>query len=147
MATKTPAEMNKLNREFEEKIADPFMTLVKAEPHRLLRPDGIAELRTSAADHVKLRKQDQSARARRPRSGDQLRTAMVEIMRAARQRDGQTLAAFLTAATEGNINGCTVEAADTEDRRSIECAVVPNKRKRVAYSTLESWWTEAATPD
>jgi Primase C terminal 1 (PriCT-1) len=142
--TVTAEEFGRLHSE----LAGPIRRLMELDPQKFNRPEAIAELRTSAESYVKLTKQDQSERASVPRSRDRLRTVMVRIMRVARQDGGQTLALFLTAATAGNITGCTIKAVDAEDRRLIECAELPNKSKRVTYSTLEGWWTEAAkTPD
>ena len=146
IATKTPAQINKLNRDFNDSIAGPFQRLMGGCPARLLRPDGIAELRTSAADHVELMKQAQSERARKPRRGDQLRKAVVDTMRCARQ-DGQTLEAFLEAAEAGSVRGCTVKrGGPSADSRVIECAELHGKSKTVTYRTLETWWTEAGKP-
>lgn len=91
--SKTPAEINRLNQDFNA-IAPHFDALMKDEPYRLLKAEGIAEMRTSAADHVKLTRREQSGRAKKPRPKRRAtqKSEIVAAMRSARARGGQAQA-------------------------------------------------------
>jgi hypothetical protein len=149
----TPDEVSKLNteineraREFNKAIADPFDRLARSAPHRLLRPDGIAELRRSAADHVNLVSETQSERARspRPRKRSTQRSETVAAMRRARS-GGQTLRQFLAAAEADSIDGVTITEQSVGARYIVACDTATDGEWPVAYNTLKDWWAAART--
>jgi hypothetical protein len=148
----TAEQINKANREFNNKIAPVVEQLTKLDEKRLLHPDGVAQLRISAAHHVELRSAEQSARGQRRRgTRDPLKAAVVHTMRLWR-REGHTRDAYIEAAGVGSVRGVTIQKVG--DWYIVDCDKVSDsdagrtaKRKqvgrRIRYGTLKDWWTEA----
>lgn len=139
----TTSELNRRNREFNEKLEPHFQRLVKLEPGRLLKPEGVGELRKSADDHVKLSSLEHSERASGPRAKKNGRAGVVASMRQWRD-DGHTYDEYRHAVIAGSVDDVTIEPDDDEPSKfRVSFRDEPVGRKAISENTLEDWWTEA----
>jgi hypothetical protein len=137
-------DINKANRELNNKIAPVLERLTEIDAKRLLHPDGLAQLRTSAFHQVELQRAEQSARGKRRKgTRDPLKAAVIGTMRTWRKQ-GHTLDEYIEAAITGSVEGVTVKKVPSKriDRYTVDCDNVSEGR-RVAHKTLKEWWTEA----
>jgi hypothetical protein len=99
-------------------------------------------------DHVRRREQAlseaQRQRAKLPRSGNHIKAAVIDAMRASRA-EGRELADFIAAARDRTVEGIVEFTLDDDGKYSIVCHDIPEERL-VAVSTLAHWWTEAGKP-